>query len=53
MNIPQPYFMNNSSWYYFDENDWKYILTDDAPEEAKKSYDEFYSQLETKHLIEK
>lgn len=38
----EPYFMKNDAWYYFDRKEWKYKLTDKAPEEARKSYEEFY-----------
>jgi hypothetical protein len=39
----KPYFMMDESWYYFDEKECRYYLTDKAPEEAKKSYDDFYA----------
>lgn len=39
----KPYFMMDESWYYFDEKECRYYLTDKAPEEAKKSYDVFYA----------
>ena len=35
-------FLNNPEWYYFDENAWKYVLTDKATEAAKESYKDFY-----------
>ena len=38
-----PYFMTNRDWFYFDETEWKYKLTDSAPEKARKSYAEFYA----------
>lgn len=41
-SIVMPYFMENKDWYVYDKEKGKYILTDKAPEEAKKSYDEFY-----------
>ena len=37
-----PYFMKNKDWYYFDEHDFLYRLTEKAPPEAVQSYDEFY-----------
>ena len=37
-----PYFMTNEEWYDFDFNLKRWVLTDKAPEEAKKSYEEFY-----------
>ena len=45
MNIlDRPYFMNNPEWYYWDEKEWKYKLTDKAPKEAIDSYNDFYNQ---------
>ena len=38
----QPYFMSDQAWYYFDEADFCYKLTDQAPPEAVQSYEEFY-----------
>lgn len=38
----EPYFLSNKEWYYFDEREFLYKLTDKAPEEAIKSYKEFY-----------
>ena len=48
--IDMPYFMNNGDWYYFDYKKKMYFLTDKAPEEAKKSYKEFYAELESQHI---
>lgn len=39
----EPYFMTNKEWYYIDEEEFCYKLTDKAPEKAKISYKEFYS----------
>lgn len=47
MTLPEPLFMTNPEWYKFDEVSFKYVLTDKATDEAKKSYDEYYSQLES------
>ena len=44
--LDRPYFMNNKEWYYWDEKDWKYKLTDKATEKAKESYIEFYKLLD-------
>lgn len=41
-----PYFMTNEEWYYHDEEEWKYKLTDKAPQKAIDSYNEYYKQLE-------
>ena len=45
MTLPIPYFMSNKEWYYFDEEDFMYKLTDKAPKEAKESYKEFYQDV--------
>ena len=47
--LEMPYFMENEEWYYFDGN--RFRLTDKAPEEAKKSLEEFY-KAEDKILYE-
>lgn len=44
MMVDEPYFMTDSSWFYFDVDKKKYVLTDFATEEAKKSYDEFFKE---------
>lgn len=46
MTQDKPYFMNNPKWFYFDEEEWKYFLTKEAPQKAKDSYEEFYRNLE-------
>ena len=45
MTLEKPYFMENKEWFYFDEDEFRYKLTDKATEEAKKSYKEFYSSV--------
>ena len=45
MTLDKPYFMTNKEWFYFDEKEWCYKLTENAPEEAKASYKEFYDLL--------
>lgn len=40
-----PYFMTNEDWYYFDGK--KYVLTENAPEEAKESLKEFYEEKQS------
>ena len=42
MTIEQPLFMNNEKWYYYDNKEEKYMLTQEAPPEAVKSHEEFY-----------
>ena len=45
MTSETPFYMTNNEWYYFDKENWCYRLTDKAPEEAIKSYNEFYEAL--------
>ena len=40
-----PYFMENKEWFYFDEDEFRYKLTDKAPKKAKESYEEFYNNV--------
>lgn len=52
-----PYFLSNRDWYitpedegiddFFFEDGRGYHIKDDAPEEAKQSYEEFYDMLAT------
>ena len=39
MMIDKPYFMSNKDWYYFDETECTYKLTEQAPKKAQESYD--------------
>ena len=41
----EPFFMSNKEWFYFDEKEWCYKLTDKAPKKAVESYKEFYNAL--------
>lgn len=36
-----PYFMNNKKWYKFNFDKRIFILTEEAPEKAKESYEEY------------
>jgi hypothetical protein len=45
MTIEQPYFMTNALWYDYDDELGQYVLTDQAPQEAIDSYNEFYALL--------
>lgn len=47
MTVPEPYFMTDEEWFYFDEEEFKYKLTDKAPEKAKKSYEDYYDTVYT------
>ena len=42
-DITIPYFMTNEEWYYYDETEEIYKLTDKATEKAKESYSLYYS----------
>lgn len=47
--MPLPYFLTNKEWYEevsLEESDRGFILTDKAPPEAVKSYEEFYNDTE-------
>lgn len=46
MLLDRPYFMTNKEWFYHDEKEEKYKLTDKAPKKAIESYTEFYKILE-------
>lgn len=41
----RPYFMNEEEWYYYDYGEERYKLTSKATEEAKKSYNEYYGNI--------
>ncbi len=43
--IEKPYFLTNKEWFEYDKKNKKYILTNKAPEKAKKNYKEFYGEL--------
>ena len=46
ITLEKPYFMENDEWYYFDEDAFKYVLTDKAPEKAVESYKEYYKLVD-------
>ena len=47
--LDMPYFMENEEWYFFDGTKKVFVLTDKAPEKAKKSYDAFYAAVRKDH----
>lgn len=49
MQVEKPYFMSNEDWFYFDEKEFKYKLTEKATEKARKSYEDFYDLLEDRN----
>lgn len=48
--VEMPYFMTDKAWYYFDGE--KFVLTDKAPEEARRSLNDFYRYEDSKHKEE-
>jgi len=42
-DITIPYFMTNEEWYYYDEKEEIYKLTDKANKQAKESYFLYYN----------
>lgn len=44
------YWASNKSWYHLDSN-MQFVVNDDAPEEAKKSYNNYLKQLKEKSSI--
>lgn len=44
--------MKNKDWYYFDEEDFIYKLTEKAPQKAIESYKEFYELLEENREVQ-
>ena len=43
--VEEPYFMTNPEWYRYDFDTFSIVLTDKAPPEAVKSYEEFQEIL--------
>lgn len=43
-----PYFMSNKKWFEFDFAKRIYVLTEEAPEKAKESYDEYLKHIDSK-----
>lgn len=41
-----PLFLTNDDWYYYDEDELCYKLTENAPAEARASYELYYEQVE-------
>lgn len=48
--IARPMFLDNPDWYKYDETQGKYVLTENATEEARESYDSFYKALSHKFI---
>lgn len=41
-----PYFMTNEKWFEFDFERRIFVLTEEAPEKAKESWEEYMNLLE-------
>ena len=39
-----PFFITNDAWYTYDDENEMWVLTDKAPLEAVKSYEEYYAE---------
>lgn len=46
--LNRPYFMSNKNWYYYDEKEEIYKLTDKAPDKAIESYQDYYKNIDKK-----
>ena len=46
----EPYFLNNKNWFYYDEEEFCYKLTDKATKEAIKSYEEYYNNFDDMYI---
>ena len=42
MEKVEPYWHKNKEWYYYDVKERIFKLTDKAPQQAKKDYNEYY-----------
>jgi hypothetical protein len=52
MILDKPFFMSNESWYTWNEHDFRYELTEEAPLEAVNSYKEFYEILDNRFILD-
>lgn len=52
MKTEIPYFLTNPEWYTTGEDGIGYKLTDKAPKEAQKSYEEFYKEVNKNRNID-
>ena len=48
MFVERPYFMENKEWYRFNEEEFRYELTDKAPQKAVESYEQYYKDVESR-----
>ena len=45
LKLEKPFFMSDPSWFEYDKDTYTYVLTPQAPEEAKKSFNDFYKNI--------
>lgn len=50
--VKEPYFMSNEDWYYYDRKEHKLKLTDKAPPEAVKDYEEHYEMMKKSRFMD-
>lgn len=50
MLTTEPYFMKNKEWYYHDKKEWRFKLTDKAPQKAIESYNDFYKLIDSQGM---
>lgn len=43
-----PYFMNDETWFEFDFEKRVFVLTEEAPQKAKESYEEYMKSMYNK-----
>ena len=43
-DLTVPYFVTNKEWYYYDEKEEIFKLTQKATDKAKQSYIQYYSK---------
>ncbi len=43
-DLPVPYFFTNKEWYYYDDEEVKFKLTEKATKKAKESYYALYNE---------
>ena len=45
--MEEPYFLNNEDWFFYDEEEGEYKLTEEGLkiEKVRKSYEDFYIDL--------
>lgn len=51
MTLEKPYFLTNPEWFYEDEEEGIYKLTDKATPEAVESYKKFYELLDSQDIF--